>query len=367
MRFPRGLVARLLTAQIAVIGVFALTLIGTAALVGPRLFSTHLLHTGEESPVVIRHAEEAFASSFAVALAVSLLMALVTAGLVSLLVVRRISGSVSALADAADAIAAGDYSVRVPVGGFGTEMTRLSTAFAGMSHRLAATEASRTGMLVDLSHELRTPLATLEAYIEGMEDEVVPADPASYAVMRQQVDRLRRLAIDVRAASAAEEQALTLHTAVVDPVEVVRSAVQFADPSFQAKGVDLRLTAGQRCPPVSVDAARIQQVLGNLLANALRHTPPGGHVWVSVARARGPLVQIQVSDDGEGISPDQVEAVFDRFHRVDPSRASQDGSGAGLGLTIARAIVSGHGGTLTATSPGLGSGAAFTITVPVAG
>ena len=256
MRMPQGLVTRLLIAQLAVVGVAGLALIATAAIVGPRLFTEHLRHTGESSPLVISHAEEAFASSFAIALAVSLLMALITAGLVALLVVRRIAASVTDLADAADAIAAGDYAVTVPSGGFGTEMTRLSAAFARMAQRLAATEAARTGMLADLSHELRTPLATLEAYIDGMEDQVVPAEPASYAVMRDQVGRLRRLAVDVREASAAEEHALSLHPEPVDPRDLARSAVEFARPSYQAKGVELSLTS--RGPGL-----------------ALRRTPPG--------------------------------------------------------------------------------------------
>ena len=243
MRLPQGLVTRLLIAQLAVVGVAGLALIATAAIVGPQLFTEHLRHTGESSPVVIEHAEEAFASSFAIALAVSLLMALITAGLVALLVVRRIAASVTDLADAADAIAAGDYAVTVPSGGFGTEMTRLSAAFARMAQRLADIETARTGMLADLSHELRTPLATLEAYIDGMEDQVVPTEPASYAVMRDQVGRLRRLAVDVREASAAEEHALSLHPEPVDPGDLARSAVEFARPSYQAKGVELTLAS----------------------------------------------------------------------------------------------------------------------------
>lgn len=364
MRLPQGLVARLLTAQVAVIGVGALTLVATAALVGPRLFAEHLARTGEDSPMVTEHATEAFASSFAIAIGVSMLMSLLTAGLVSILFVRRVAASVTNLADAADAIAAGDYGVAVPTGGFGTEMSRLSAAFARMAERLAATEAARTGLLADLSHELRTPLATLEAYVDGMEDQVVPADAASYAVMRDQVARLRRLAIDVREASAAEENALALHPEPVDPADVARSAVQFALPSYQAKGVALVLTVGPSVPMLSADPARLQQVLGNLLANALRHTPPGGHVRVAVAGARRDMVEIRVTDDGEGIPPDQLDAVFTRFHRVDPARAAHDGSGAGLGLTIARAIIAGHGGTLTAASAGLGRGATFTIRVP---
>lgn len=365
MRLPQGLVARLLTAQVAVIGVGALALVATAGLVGPRLFAEHLARTGEDSPMVTEHATEAFASSFAIAIGVSLLMSLLTAGLVSILFVRRVAASVSNLADAADAIAAGDYGVAVPTGGFGTEMSRLSAAFARMAQRLAATEAARTGMLADLSHELRTPLATLEAYVDGMEDQVVPADAASYAVMRDQVARLRRLAIDVREASAAEENALALHSETVDPADLARSAVQFALPSFQAKGVHLSAALDASVPLIHADPARLQQVLGNLLANALRHTPPGGHVQVAVAK-RGSIVELRVIDDGEGIPVDQLDAVFTRFHRADPARAVHDGSGAGLGLTIARAIVVGHGGTLTAASSAPGQGATFTIRLPAA-
>jgi two-component system sensor histidine kinase BaeS len=232
---------------------------------------------------------------------------------------------------------------------------------------LEATEATRSAMLADLSHELRTPLATLEAYIDGMEDQVVPTDAASYAVMRDQVSRLRRLAGDVRAASDAEEHALTLNLAPADPRELARSAVQFARPSFQAKGVELDLAVGGFAPAVSADPARIQQVLGNLLANALRHTPRGGHVRVVVESKQVRWVSLEVTDDGDGIPADQLDAVFTRFHRVDPSRVAHDGSGVGLGLTIARAIVTGHGGTLTAASGGPGLGATFTIKLPTNG
>ena len=105
-------------------------------------------------------------------------------------------------------------------------------------------------------------------------------------------------------------------------------------------------------------------MLGNLLANALRHTPPGGRVTVRVSAAQAHLVRIEVADTGEGIPVDQLEAIFTRFHRADPSRTSHDGSGAGLGLTIARAIVAGHGGTLIAASGGPGTGSTFTVTLP---
>jgi signal transduction histidine kinase len=182
--------------------------------------------------------------------------------------------------------------------------------------------------------------------------------------MRDQVGRLRRLAVDVREASAAEEHALSLHPEAIDPADLAGSAVEFARPSYQAKGVALELISRSPGVLTAVDPARLQQVLGNLLANALRHTPPGGRVTVTVAAPTPRTVRIAVADTGEGIPVDQLETIFTRFHRADPSRTSGDGSGAGLGLTIARAIIAGHGGTLTATSAGPGAGSTFTITLP---
>jgi signal transduction histidine kinase len=116
---------------------------------------------------------------------------------------------------------------------------------------------------------------------------------------------------------------------------------------------------------VSADPERLGQVLANLLDNALRHTPAGGHVKVAATRA-GSAVTLTVTDDGEGIPTEQIGSVFDRFHRVDAARTSTDGSGSGLGLTIARAIIADHGGTLTASSAGPGSGATFTVMLPSA-
>lgn len=361
-----GLAARLMTAQVLVIGVGALTLVVAAALVAPSLFNEHLARTGEDSPMVREHAAQAFASSFAISLALAMVAALSAAGLVSWFLVRRVAHPVAALADAADALSAGNYQVRAPAGGFGSELERLSGAFDHMAVQLADTDAARARMLADLAHEVRTPLATLEAYIDGLEDGVVPASADSYQTMRDQVARLRRLAGDLREAAAAEEQALGLDLQTCEPGSLVAAAVAAARPRYQAKGVELTLSTGRVAPAVLADRVRIQQVLANLLDNALRHTPPGGHASVAVAASAGD-VRIRVTDDGAGIPTDQLNAVFDRFYRVDPARAVADGGGSGLGLTIARAIVTAHGGTLTATSPGPGRGATFTVTLPPAG
>ena len=244
-------------------------------------------------------------------------------------------------------------------------MTRLSAAFARMAQRLAATEAARTGMLADLPHELRTPLATLEAYIDGMEDQVVPTEPASYTVMRDQVERLRRLAVDVREASAAEEHALSLHPEPVDPRGSGPQRGRVRPPQLPGQGCRAvpdqapRPRPQQRTPPPA--AAGPGQPAGQRAAP--HPTRRAGHRQSQCRTgAHGP--HRGVADTGEGIPVDQLEAIFTRFHRADQSRTSHDGSGAGLGLTIARAIIAGHGGTLIAASGGPGTGSTFTVTLP---
>jgi two-component system, OmpR family, sensor histidine kinase BaeS len=332
-------------------------------LVAPGLFHRHLAASGEDSALVRHHAEQAFVSSFVISLTLASVAALAAAGLVSWFLVRRVAHPVEELAQAADAVAAGNYRVEVPTADFSTELRRLSDAFAHMAGRLADTDAARSRLLSDLAHELRTPLATLEAFIDGIEDGVVPDNPASRATMRAQVARLRRLATDVRETAAAEEHALGLVLARCDAAAIADAAVAGAVPRYQAKSVDLDLVRPAVLPPVQADHERLQQVLANLLDNALRHTPGGGHVELAVICDSG-QVQFRVRDDGEGLPPDQLEAVFQRFHRADPARARSDGGGSGLGLTIARAIVADHAGSLTAYSAGLGQGATFTVTLP---
>ena len=313
------------------------------------------------------------------ALALSLVIAaaasLITAGVVAWVVSRRVSRPLKRLAAAAESVTNGSYDVPIPTAHMSVELQRLSEAFRRMSSRLSDTEASRTRLLSDLAHEIRTPLATLEAYIDGLEDGVVAADATSWSTMRDQVTRLRRLTADLRETAAAEEHALNLQLEVTDLADIVTTSVEAVVPRYRAKGVEVVAEVSRRTVPVRVDRDRLSQVLANLLDNALRHTPPGGRVVVELT-GEGRAAVIRVTDCGEGIPTDQLEAVFARFHRVDSSRRATDGSGSGLGLTIARAIVSDHGGTITASSPvdrsstpgqwpaDCGPGTCFTIRLP---
>jgi len=193
---------------------------------------------------------------------------------------------------------------------------------------------------------------------------VVPEDAASWSTMRGQVARLHRLATDLREVASAEEHTLVSALRPTSVDEVCDAAIASARPRYQAGGVALTFVGPARMPEVLADAGRLHQVLVNLLDNALRHTADGGHVELR-ATVVDSRVRLALSDDGEGIPRDQLDAVFERFHRVDPARVVADG-GSGLGLTIARAIVADHGGTLVADSDGPGHGATFTIELPAA-
>lgn len=361
-RAPR-LASRLLLTQLMVVAIGAITPVIAAAVFAPRLFHLHLREAGVNHPDVLAHAESAFQSALGPAVALGVLMSLGAAGAVSWYLVRRITAPIEQLAEAAQDIAAGMYDVGVPAAAFSRELNALAESFAQMAERLAEAGATRTRLLADLAHEVRTPLAALQAYIDGMEDGVICCDAAAWQTMRHQIDRLRRLAEDIREVARAEEQPLDLQT--LDPFDAVNAAVLAAMPRYMRKGVTLELEPCAARAAVDGDSLRLQQVVANLLDNALRHTPPGGRVTVSASVTAGRF-SAAVMDTGDGLPATELDAIFERLHRVDPARASSDGSGGGLGLTIARAIARAHGGTLTARSEGLGSGSVFTLHLPLA-
>ena len=352
-------------AQALVVAMGTVTLVVSAIVVAPTVFHEHLIHTGIAVPDVQFHAEEAFASAFAVSVALATVTSLLAAGAISWFMVRRVSQPVEELADSAEVVATGRYNVTVPDATFSSELHRMSSSFNEMATQLAESDQTRTRLLADLAHELRTPLATLEAYVDGMEDDVLPHDAASWETMRDQIHRLRRLASDLREVAAAEEHALGLELQHLDVRDTVQAAVNAALPRYTVKGVHLHAHVAAEPCHVMGDSLRLQQVWGNLLDNALRHTPVGGNVSVTVSR-NASTVSTAVADTGEGIPAAQTLLVFERFHRVDPSRVSSDGGGSGLGLTIARALVKDHGGVITASSAGVGQGACFTVTLPAA-
>lgn len=361
-----GLAARLLLAQTLVAGVTAVTVWLVAAAVGPSLFRSHLHRAGVHvSAATSKHVEEAFRSASAISVGVALLASLAVAIAVSAFVARRIADPVVRLARAAREIAAGRGQVRVTAPALSSEFADLTGAFNAMAERLETVEVTRRRLLADLAHETRTPIATLDAYLQGMQDGVVAMDEATIGMLREQTGRLARLAQDITAVSEAEEHRLALHPRPAAVGEMVSAAVQSAADRYAAKGVALSARAGAGLPGIVLDPDRMAQVLSNLLDNALRHTPPGGEVTITAATTRGQDgVTLAVSDTGAGIPAEHLPHVFERFYRVDRARDRAHG-GSGIGLAISKALVEAHGGTITATSPGAGRGASFTITLPV--
>lgn len=363
MRRPRSLAARLFSAQLLVVAITFAALLVTVALIAPGLFLHHLRMSGEDSPEVQLHAQAAFETSVGLALLAAAAVAIVAAVGLSWFLAHRVSRPITELAASAEAVAHGNFDVDVPQTGFGAELRTLTASFEDMTRSLATTDEARTQLLSDLSHEIRTPLATLEAHIDGLEDGVLSASPATYEVMRGQVHRLRRLASDVRLAAQAQEHAVDLDLQEISVPELTRAACALYEPRYQDKGVTLRDTC-VHSGRVRVDRDRMLQVLGNLLDNALRHTSPPGSVTLACTGA-GEYVEITVTDTGAGIDPADLDRIFGRFQRLDQAREA-DSAGSGLGLTIARALVQNQGGDLTAHSAGAGSGSTFTIRLPLA-
>jgi signal transduction histidine kinase len=363
MRLGRSSIAgRLFTAQTLVVLVGGITLGLVAAAIGPAIFRMHLAQVpGGVDAETAHHVEDAYASASAISLAVALAASLAAALAVSAYLARRVSRPAGDLATAATDVAEGHYTVRVPAPGLGHEFDTVAQAFNAMAARLADIETTRRRLLADLGHELRTPVATIEAYVDAAEDGVTVAGEDTWAVLRTQTRRLRRLAEDIAAVSRAEEHQLDINRRRIDAIQLASASVSAVQPRAHTKGLDLRVDAAATDLPIEADPERMGQVLGNLLDNALRHTPPGGTITLSVGAAPDG-VRFTVADTGEGIPAEHLPHIFERFYRVDPTH---DG-GSGIGLAVARAIVDVHKGRIDASSDGPGTGATFTITLPPA-
>lgn len=351
----RGIGTRLLAAQ----GLVVIASIGTAALVaalmGPPLFHRHLVEAGhlEDSPELV-HIDMAYQQATLISLTVAVVVAAVCSLAVSWYLSRRIQEPLTALAAAAADMAGGHYDVRIPDGGAGPELDDVARSFNTMAERLEQTEDSRRRLLSDLGHELRTPISTIRAYLESVDDDVQDWNAETQEVVRDQVDRLARLASDVTDVSAAEEGQIPLRRRPIELAQLVEAPVEAAREAYASAGVTLVTSTPEEPCQLTVDPARIGQVLTNLLTNALRHSPAGAVVEVS-ARREGPDVVVAVADGGDGIAAAQLPHVFERFYRGDTAR-DRGSRGSGIGLTISKAIVEAHGGSIRAESPGPGRG-----------
>ncbi len=363
-RISSSLGAKLLLGQLLVVIAGALTLLLVALLLGPGIFRGHVREAlGYVPPDVGRHLDMAFHTATLISLAVAVAASVATALSLSWVVSVRVVQPVRALAAAAQRIARGTHAARVPVRG-SDELAQLADAFNEMASSLEHAEQIRRELLADVAHELRTPLATVESYVEALADGVLAADAKNWGAIRSETARLNRLVDDLQRVSRAEAHQLDMHPAPTEPGELVHNAVRAARPAYATKGVALEGDVEEDMPAIEIDRERITEVLANLLSNALRHTAPGGTVKISAGK-RANRIEIAIADNGEGIAPEHIDRIFERFYRVDPARARASG-GTGIGLAIVRAIVEAHGGIVEAASDGAGHGATFTVQLPIA-
>jgi len=271
--------------------------------------------------------------------------------------VRRFAGTLGEVMEAADRVAEGDTSARVPERGT-PDVRRLARSFNRMTERLRDAETRRRDLLADVTHELRTPLAVVRGTVEALVDGVYPADAAHLQPILDEAAVMARLLEDLQTVSSADAGALKLRRERVGPAELVDDVVATFRPTADASGIRLTGAAAPGLPAVDVDRVRIDEVFANLLANAMRHTPSGGSIEVSAASAPDG-VDFSVADTGSGIPPEQLPHVFERFAK------SPSSGGSGLGLAIARSLVVAHGGSIEASSES-GRGATVRLTLPVA-
>ena len=282
--------------------------------------------------------------------------------LLAFLLNRSIGVAVTALGRATRRFAAGDLRARVPVSG-PAELADLASDFNRMASELEAGEEQRRNLVADVAHELRTPLTVLRGYLEALKDGVAEPEPDILSTVHLEAVQLQRLVDDLQELAQAESRELGLEPAPVQLDTLLPAVAAGLKLAAQEKGVELRVDVPAGTPQAWADFERIAQVLRNLVTNALRYTPAGGAITMR-ALAEASRVRIEVRDTGIGIAPEHRPHVFERFYRVDPSRARETG-GSGLGLTIAKRIVEAHNGEI-GVEENPGGGCCFWFTLPLA-
>jgi signal transduction histidine kinase len=244
------------------------------------------------------------------------------------------------------------------------ELGELGKSFNRMSQEIENSERLRKQMTADIAHDLRTPLTVIGGYVEAARDGALDLTPERLDVLGLEINRLNRLVSDLRTLSQSDSGELIISREAVDPACLLTKIRDVFRLQAEQKGIRLEVGTAEGLPALNGDEGRLMQVLENLVANAIRHTPAGGQIGLSVSPATDSTALLfKVADNGEGIPAEELPLIFERFHRVDKSRHA-DSNQSGLGLAIARAIVEAHGGKIWAEStPGVGTSISFEIPI----
>jgi signal transduction histidine kinase len=287
------------------------------------------------------------------ALLLGIFTGLLVALIMGIFLARTLTRPLRDLTQAANNIAEGHLEQEVKVTSE-DEIGQLAATFNLMSQEVAKANASRRQMTADIAHDLRTPLTVIAGYIESMQEGVLQPTPERFELIYKEIERLQNLVGDLRMLTQADAGELSLQPQSIQPKAILDQAAALFQHHAERLSVTITVEIQQDLPEVRVDEARMMQVMDNLISNALRYTPEKGIVTLGAKQVDG-KVEMSVRDTGSGIDPDELPFIFDRFHRADKSRHSDEGE-SGLGLAIVKALVESQGGTIWAESePGKGS------------
>lgn len=356
----RRLRVRLLLSYLLVVLVGAAAFLVTFLLLAPTLFDHNMgaMHSAAGMSASRASSRQAFSDALVVALPVAVAVSVVVAALVAAFVTRRILRPIEAVRRATARMGAGHYDERVEPPSE-PELAALADDVNRLAAAMEETEARRARLIGEVAHEMRTPLTVIDGYVEGIVDGVFPADPTTLDAIGAETRRLARLAADLAALSRAEEGAVDLALVPTDLADLAGVVVRRLQPQFDDKGVGIVLDTGPA--PVAADETRTEQILTNLVGNALTYTPPGGTVTVRTSSVAA-TARVEIVDTGLGMSAETAQQVFERFYRVPGVERPMGGSG--IGLTIARGLARLQGGDVTASSAGEGQGSTFVLELP---
>lgn len=361
---------KLFASYLVVIAIGAVVLTVTTLSIAPVTFTEHtgsMRGTMNQSMAGGMMADletelnEGFNSAMTNALLIATLAATSAAAIVSAYVSYRITSPIKATVQASQRMASGHYDERLGVYS-SDELGQLTQSFNRMAESLAETETTRQHLIADISHELKTPLASIQGYMEGLQDGVIDPTQETFQHIHRETHRLQRLVYDLQELSRVEAGQIALQLTVQDLSELLQSATDWIKPQFDDKQVELNVHLPNDSINIQGDYDRLRQVILNLLGNALQYTPEGGTVTVECERTSSDVL-VHIRDTGIGLIAEDTGRIFERFYRVDKSRSRLSG-GSGIGLTIARHIVRTHGGDLWAESPGINQGSTFYIKLP---
>ena len=338
----RGIALRIALAAFCSAAVGIVILAVGVTVVGADIFTALMVEAGDSAD----HAQAMYDESVTTVVIAAVVVALVASVTLSIILARMLARPLEEVGRAARRVAEGDYAARVPRDG-PEEIASLADSFNQMASSLERQETLRRDFIGNAAHELRTPLTNLQGYLEALRDGVIVADRNTYESLWEEADRLVRLSRSLDALAKGDAAIGSPALDEIDLAAAIRTALELAQPTLERADLTLTVDVPERLP-ARANPDHLAQVLGNLISNAARYTPPGGSVAVRAERRSADLL-VSISNTGEGIPADDLDRVFERFYRVEKSRDRARG-GAGIGLAIVKQLVEAGGGQVGAES-----------------